>query len=105
MADPAQGAGSALLKAKNFRLTTSLSGMLARTAAAVSAGALLFAGSAAAASLPSQPVSRAGGHVLQTPFTSSREPARLTKASATRLFLSTPKVADWVGRGNYPVAI
>ncbi len=75
--------------------------MLARTAAAALAAGLLLAGSATAATTqPSRPVYDEKGRIVQTPFVPVQEAPRLTKAEATKLFLATPKVDDWVSR--YP---
>jgi hypothetical protein len=70
---------------------------LATVAAAVLAGLLP---SVARAESPAGPVYDGSGRLVETPFVPSAAPPELTETQATRRFLATAKVADWLDR--YP---
>ena len=75
---------------------------LARALGALGAvlGALVPAGDAAAASVPTEPVYDEAGRLVDTPFVPSTEGPLLTERRATRIFLADPRVAGWLDR--YP---
>ncbi len=64
----------------------------------VVAAALALAPHAAAQTAPTTSTSVSTGGLAPTPFTPSANPARLTKARATSIFLRDDKVADWLTR-------
>ena len=61
---------------------------------------LAAAGSARAASVPTQPVYDAQGRIIETPLAPPEQPTALTRERATAVFLAYPKVRDWLRR--YP---
>ncbi len=72
---------------------------MARAVAALCVSVLLLPAIASAAA-PTGPTYDEKGNLVRTAFAPAHEQARLTEARATRVFLRTEKVADWVGR--YP---
>src|SRR6185312_6744131 len=70
-----------------------------RLALLLAATVLVGASPAAAdAVMPTAPVYDAVGHLVESPFAPSAEPARLTEARVVRAFLAVPKVAGWLDR-------
>ena len=70
-----------------------------RLALLLAATVLIGASPAAAdAVMPTAPVYDAVGHLVESPFAPSAEPARLTEARVVRAFLAVPKVAGWLDR-------
>jgi len=70
-----------------------------RAVAALCVSVLLLPAIASAAA-PTGPTYDENGNLVRTAFAPAHEQPRLTEARATRIFLRTEKVADWVGR--YP---
>jgi hypothetical protein len=71
-----------------------------RRAAAAAALLLLALAPSASAARPAAPVYDEQGRLVQTPFAPIAPKPALTKAKATAIFLSVPKVKHWVDR--YP---
>src|SRR5690348_17520322 len=74
--------------------------MTARRLFVVVLCAFAFVPAARAATTVTQPVYDARGHLIQTPFASAANAARLTKAEALAIVKRFPKARAWLAR--YP---
>src|SRR5438132_8354753 len=73
-----------------------------RRALAVPVAVALLVAPAAYAGAPTVPVYDAHGRVIRAPLAPAKPPVRLTQGHASAIFLSDPKVRDWLTR--YPTA-
>src|SRR5438034_11278957 len=71
-----------------------------RRALAVPVAVALLVAPAAYAGAPTVPVYDAHGRVIRAPLAPAKPPVRLTQGRASAIFLSDPKVRDWLTR--YP---